>query len=134
MYRVELKVALGETSPASLIFVVPNVPCGVESIEPSREVEGERRVPNVPCGVERAATFAAFPRERGFLMYRVELKVRQTKTDQSLQVYMFLMYRVELKVLQLQQKSLLKVGVPNVPCGVERHSTEPYQMFDPSGS
>ena len=52
MYRVELKVVLF-TSYLILYTVVPNVPCGVESLGGGAVWVYEGGVPNVPCGVER---------------------------------------------------------------------------------
>ena len=51
MHRVELKV------PFDLVFnlrdIVPNAPCGVESIYCWFNIRHLFRVPNAPCGVER---------------------------------------------------------------------------------
>ncbi len=55
MYRVELKEEEWDRLLKSQ-FLVPNVPCGVESWEgmlSSNTVA--KKVPNVPCGVERAS-------------------------------------------------------------------------------
>ena len=52
MYRVELKDSMPDDFPVSMIWLVPNVPCGVESRKSSQLVSVDT----------------------SFLMYRVELK------------------------------------------------------------
>ena len=51
MYRVELKVAISFFVLTGF-FIVPNVPCGVESLKSFLDWHGIIFVPNVPCGVE----------------------------------------------------------------------------------
>ncbi len=77
--------------------MVPNVPCGVESLSSFRKLGKNRAVPNVPCGVE-SATLELLP----------------------LFPQVFLMYRVELKGYKPAIKKGVSLIVPNVPCGVER--------------
>ena len=73
MYRVELKVfPLQVVAPLEIL--VPNVPCGVESLGRSGGCLWHLLVPNVPCGVEREAKINRDFRSYLFLMYRVELK------------------------------------------------------------
>ena len=50
MYRVELKALL--LVLVLVLLFVPNVPCGVESIETVYNSSNLPPVPNVPCGVE----------------------------------------------------------------------------------
>ncbi len=97
MYRVELKVKI-PLSEFFRGFVVPNVPCGVESWARSHTPKSCPPVPNVPCGVESVAFF--FWVKNGyntFLMYRVELKAICSFLAYTNVRFMFLMYRVELK-------------------------------------
>ena len=55
MYRVELKDS--PPNNTALSCEVPNVPCGVESIEKmDKDIQELREVPNVPCGVESFIT------------------------------------------------------------------------------
>ncbi len=73
MHRVELKDFL--TCPdGALKYIVPNAPCGVESLVKFLPYKSECRVPNVPCGVERRAVCGQLSGSPVFLMYRVELK------------------------------------------------------------
>ena len=53
-----------------------------------------------------------------FLMYRVELKAH-LPTNGCSATLQFLMHRVELRVRQTKINQSLQVYVPNVPCGVE---------------
>ena len=123
MYRVELKVRLS-TLWIWYFRVVPNVPCGVESIEAILDLKLGINVPNVPCGVEsRTHTITWKSTIFLFLMYRVELKVQQPCTLAGKRA-MFLMYRVELKVLGSFMAQVMG-RVPNVPCGVERLASCP---------
>ena len=78
-------------------FGVPNVPCGVESLEDVPETLKEFTVPNVPCGVES----------------------NMKDEDEFIGHPEFLMYRVELKDIRTEP-SKPTTSVPNVPCGVER--------------
>ncbi len=102
MYRVELKEA-GALLLSAGRNLVPNVPCGAE-----RHNTHIFRffcflllvflVPNVPCGVESLVRSKMHPRKpASFLMYRVELKVIQAYSINTI-FQRFLMYRVELKV------------------------------------
>ncbi len=96
MYRVELKVArpranfsfaslvpnvpcgvesvFSPTIPILYIYIVPNVPCGVESLETFPWWQYLGQVPNVPCGVESTTFDCSIGFKPVFLMYRVELK------------------------------------------------------------
>ena len=97
MYRVELKV-LSSTTNLTSSSLVPNVPCGVESLKVKLNLCGVNLfVPNVPCGVERWFLFFRF---RFFFLW-------------------FLMYRVELKDSTPEPSRVHSLHVPNVPCGVE---------------
>ncbi len=79
------------------IKIVPNVPCGVESIVSQFCKFSLFLVPNVPCGVERKhSSYKRGCNNPMFLMYRVELKGYQCNHLRTNRV-MFLMYRVELK-------------------------------------
>ena len=97
MHRVELKGHNGNCD--ELFKMVPNAPCGVESLDHKWEVENMVGVPNAPCGVEsnlfhivhffshpavpnapcgvESQSFAVLPQasfQGLFLMHRVELK------------------------------------------------------------
>ncbi len=52
MHRVELK-AFRLLFKMFRTVLVPNAPCGVESLERSSYTDREKQVPNAPCGVER---------------------------------------------------------------------------------
>ena len=55
--------------------LVPNVPCGVESLVAGLLMDFLSSVPNVPCGVESLlALVSPVAVSPVFLMYRVELK------------------------------------------------------------
>ena len=73
MYRVELKAPRPSPSPARA-YLVPNVPCGVESSIAQLTEKLGNYVPNVPCGVESAVLENRLNHVQEFLMYRVELK------------------------------------------------------------
>ena len=76
---------------------VPNVPCGVESQAGAFLNSWQGCVPNVPCGVESLYKEKNSLPHKTFLMYRVELK-EHTKAWNSFHFFHgFLMYRVELK-------------------------------------
>ena len=72
MYRVELKGPLWDLPNRP--GLVPNVPCGVESLSVKGDTYPLGGVPNVPCGVESSCEDAVFGLVAEFLMYRVELK------------------------------------------------------------
>ena len=122
MYRVELKEAGIEILPSPSLCV-----------------------PNVPCGVERKLTTLTLLGTASFLMYRVELKEKQTGMRIYLDIRLvpnvpcgveshyklltvlqiarpFLMYRVELKGFLVFLLLVWFLLVPNVPCGVESSS------------
>ena len=53
MHRVELKAGVIILSFARISAMVPNAPCGVESLGQETEILlGSYSVPNAPCGVE----------------------------------------------------------------------------------
>ncbi len=52
MHRVELKDS-NTVFVGTGLLLVPNAPCGVESLIFHPPVDGEVGVPNAPCGVER---------------------------------------------------------------------------------
>ena len=80
--------------------MVPNAPCGVESVAMLQSQLFVQIVPNAPCGVERHCP-PCKPRALlfvQFLMHRVELKAVFSAMPLKDKVKMFLMHRVELKV------------------------------------
>ena len=80
-----------------------------------------RLVPNAPCGVESLGK-PLKDRKNGkkvFLMHRVELKANKPIGSNGT-LTVFLMHRVELKELAHRCYSWMpKYRVPNAPCGVE---------------
>ena len=99
MCRVELKAYLRAYVSPEFSLIVPNVPCGVESV--FRPLFGKLEVVFL------------------FLMCRVELKVLNSSIK-YLRSMSFLMCRVELKVPSETPIRSRREWVPNVPCGVER--------------
>jgi hypothetical protein len=95
MYRVELK-AIFSSYCLSVILLVPNVPCGVESALEGWELFKELCVPNAPCGVESIASKVNTLTPSWFLMHRVELK-DALQISNNVNFVKFLMHRVELK-------------------------------------
>ncbi len=89
-------------------------------------------VPNVPCGVESLLEefLRATDVRISFLMYRVELKVAFFLRKPSA-INLFLMYRVELKEEESKLSRIVDYlrDVPNVPCGVERGGGEGLQLY-----
>ena len=52
MHRVELKVIKLNNLNNLIVVLVPNAPCGVESISEQGGSKSVWTVPNAPCGVE----------------------------------------------------------------------------------
>ncbi len=97
MYRVELKGCFLTSS--SILTVVPNVPCGVESL--STRTSPRTGPLFLMYRVELKASIvkgSGGSRRISFLMYRVELKASILRTAFAMNSS-FLMYRVELKDL-----------------------------------
>ena len=97
MHRVELKGKRSKKIRTTLLYTVPNVPCGVESTLPNACTTATARVPNVPCGVERNPYKVLKPKITKFLMHRVELKGIHQNMEGTQVHNPFLMHRVELK-------------------------------------
>ncbi len=99
--------------------MVPNVPCGVESISDGAKKQPPVEVPNVPCGVESITSLhCSFPLPR---VPNVPCGVERTESvcQKYCHALTFLMYRVELKVKEAFPQECPYTFVPNVPCGVE---------------
>ncbi len=73
MHRVELKDSLWAGCLATKA-VVPNAPCGVESVMFNFFLLSGNVVPNAPCGVESGDRDTKLLLLIEFLMHRVELK------------------------------------------------------------
>ena len=98
MHRVELKGKRSKKIRTTLLYTVPNVPCGVERGAGANLTNQPTNVPNVPCGVERQLAQTKIPSQSNqFLMYRVELKGGSELKQHAVKAQLFLMYRVELK-------------------------------------
>ena len=93
---MELKVY--ETAKGFHLYIVPNLPCGVESHEGGDFYNSLFKVPNLPCGVESCLFHKHLLHSvLGFLIYRVELKVKLDFDLYPREPKEFLIYRVELK-------------------------------------
>ena len=77
--------------------MVPNAPCGVESLCRFCKYQSNCSVPNAPCGVESSEDSIFTILSLWFLMHRVELKVLNLVFSGYFFIK-FLMHRVELKV------------------------------------
>ena len=73
MHRVELK-DIHHPPEGGGAVVVPNAPCGVESLFSRNAMTLLYIVPNAPCGVESQLGLLLLGVLLRFLMHRVELK------------------------------------------------------------
>ncbi len=82
-----------------MLCIVPNAPCGVESLTHHAKALQAYLVPNAPCGVESTLGKSKSSSMRGsFTVPNVPCGVERSRRADSLGLVKFLMYRVELKV------------------------------------